>query len=200
MNDLSALILAGGKSSRMGVNTVSKAFVNLNEKPLIDYVIQSIEPQVDRVLLSGSRTSLLGLSYPIIEDLGSRYSGPLAGLYSALESSLFDSTKYIVIVPCDGPFIPNNLVCKLHDAIKENDSDVCFIQYDGILQTTFSIWNTRVKESVKKAFLVNKDGGFKRLAAGLNSTFLPWPATSVNPFFNINSKKDLNLAEAILCL
>ena len=200
MNDLSALILAGGKSSRMGVNTVSKAFVNLNEKPLIDYVIQSIEPQVDRVLLSGSRTSLLGLSYPIIEDLGSRYSGPLAGLYSALESSLFDSTEYIVIVPCDGPFIPNNLVCELHDAIKENDSDVCFIQYDGILQTTFSIWNTRVKESVKKAFLVNKDGGFKRLAAGLNSTFLPWPVTSVNPFFNINSKKDLNLAEAILCL
>ena len=200
MNDLSALILAGGKSSRMGVNTVSKAFVNLNEKPLIDYVIQSIEPQVDRVLLSGSRTSLLGLSYPIIEDLGSRYAGPIAGLYSALESSLFDSTKYIVIVPCDGPFIPNNLVCKLHDAIKENDSDVCFIQYDGILQTTFSIWNTRVKESVKKAFLVNKDGGFKRLAAGLNSTFLPWPVTSVNPFFNINSKKDLNLAEAILCL
>ena len=86
MNDLSALILAGGKSSRMGVNIVSKAFVKLNEKPLIDYVIQSIEPQVDRVLLSGSRTSLLGLSYPIIEDLGSRYSGPLAGLYSALES------------------------------------------------------------------------------------------------------------------
>ena len=200
MNDLSALILAGGKSSRMGVNIVSKAFVKLNEKPLIDYVIQSIEPQVDRVLLSGSRTSLLGLSYPIIEDLGSRYSGPLAGLYSALESSLFDSTEYVVIVPCDGPFIPNNLVCKLHDAIKENDSDVCFIQYDGILQTTFSIWNTRVKESVKKAFLVNKDGGFKRLATGLNSTFLPWPVTSVNPFFNINSKKDLNLAEAILCL
>ena len=200
MNNLSALILAGGKSSRMGVNIVSKAFVKLNEKPLIDYVIQSIEPQVDRVLLSGSRTSLLGLSYPIIEDLGSRYSGPLAGLYSALESSLFDSTEYIVIVPCDGPFIPNNLVCKLHDAIKENDSDVCFIKYDGILQTTFSIWNTRVKESVKKAFLVNKDGGFKRLAAGLNSTFLPWPVTSVNPFFNINSKKDLNLAEAILCL
>ena len=194
------LILAGGKSLRMGSNIASKAFVKLDNKPLIEHVITSIKPQVNNLYVSGSKTNLLGIEYPIIEDLAAKYSGPLAGLYSALASTFFDDTDYIVLTPCDGPFVPKNLVEKLLDRIVKSDADVCFVKYDGILQTTFSIWNTRVKQACEKAFLVNRDGGFKRLASELDAIHISWQVSKINPFFNINSKRDLNIAEAILCL
>ena len=58
----------------------------------------------------------------------------------------------------------------------------------------------QVKQACEKAFLVNRDGGFKRLASELDATHISWQVSKINPFFNINSKRDLNIAEAILCL
>ena len=109
------LILAGGKSSRMGSNIASKAFVKLDNKPLIEHAITSIKSQVNNLYVSGSKTNLLGIEYPIIEALAAKYSGPLAGLYSALAStfSMILITLYLlhVMVPlCQRIWLKNCLI------------------------------------------------------------------------------------------
>jgi molybdopterin-guanine dinucleotide biosynthesis protein A len=149
--------------------------------------------------VNGDPVALGDQQYPIIEDALADFQGPLAGLYSALVSRMLSDAEYLVIVPCDGPFVPANLVVELSRQIVTADSDCACIQYRGFVQPTFSLWHKRVIPLIEQALLVRKQGGFKPLFNALNTVYIDWPEQAVDPFFNINTAEDLDVAEAILC-
>jgi molybdopterin-guanine dinucleotide biosynthesis protein A len=198
MINMNAMILAGGRSSRMGVG--SKALIRLGDKVLLEHVIQRLQPQVNHLAVSGDTQLLTDVDCPIIEDKVAKFSGPLAGLYSGLLDQRLSSAEYLLLAPCDGPFIPDNLADELYGLILSQNADVACVRYENVVQATFSLWRKRTVTAVKKALLSDHNGGFKPLLGELNTVYFDWAYSPVNPFFNINTPDDLNVAERILCL
>ncbi len=197
MLNVDGLILAAGRSSRMG--SANKVEAVLGGKTLLNHVINRLAPQVDQLVINGDSALCGNAGYPLVADALDGFQGPLMGLHSALASDKLGQATYLMMVPCDGPFIPSNLVAELYQQIVEQDADVACIRYQDFAQPTFSLWHKRVAPAVKEAMLVEKYGGFKPLLADLNTVYLDWPEQSVSPFFNINTVDDLAEAEGLLC-
>lgn len=112
-----AIILAGGAGRRMGGS--DKGLIELDGQTLISRVIAQLSPQVDRIIISANRhhDRYAGLGYPIIADELPGFSGPLAGIFSAQHAT---RSEWILVTPCDTPFLPANLVEKLSAAAHLN--------------------------------------------------------------------------------
>ena len=195
MTNIDGVILAAGRSSRMGKS--NKVQSQLAGRTLLDHVRDRLEPQVDQLIVNGD-PAICGED--AVVDVIDGAKGPLVGLYSALISEQLSAAEFLMMVPCDGPFIPTNLVAELYRDIQLADADIACVRYGGVAQPTFSLWHKRVTPAVEQALLVKKQGGFKPLLASLDSRYLDWPEQVVNPFFNINTQDDLAEAEALLCL
>lgn len=195
MINVDGVILAAGRSSRMG--SVNKVQSLLAGRTLLEHAVTKLTPQVDRLMVNGDK-NLCGDG--AIADHLEGFKGPLVGLYSVLLSDKLSSAQYLMMAPCDGPFIPENLVAALYREISATDADIACVRYQGFAQPTFSLWHKRVTPVVEQALLVKKNGGFKPLLEGLNSVYLDWPEQVINPFFNINTQDDLAEAERLLCL
>ena len=195
MNNIDGVILAAGQSTRMGA--ANKVQSLLAGRPLLDHVCAKLEPQVDRLIINGQQ-AICGEN--AVADIIEGAKGPLVGLYTALVSEQLSAAEFLMMVPCDGPFMPDNLVAELYREIQLADADIACVRYQGVAQPTFSLWHKRVTPAVEQALLVKKQGGFKPLLEELNSCYLHWPQEAVNPFFNINTQDDLAEAERLLCL
>ena len=196
MNDIDGLILAGGRSKRMGCDDKLKSI--LHGKTLLEIVIERLGPQVGELFINANPDLCGEQSLTVIADKIEGFQGPLTGLWSALKSDRLSDASYLMMVPCDGPFIPMNLVAELYQSMVKNGADVACVRYEGFAQPTFSLWHKRVLPAVEETLLVKKMGGFKPLLAGLNTIYLDWPEQPLNPFFNINSPEDLAAAELLL--
>ncbi|MEW8500460.1 MAG: molybdenum cofactor guanylyltransferase MobA, partial [Candidatus Thiodiazotropha taylori] len=126
-SDYTAVILAGGRGSRMGGN--DKGLILFDGKPLIEHVVNTIAPQVGRLLINANRNMVeyQRFGYPVIRDELSGYQGPLAGIYSALEQI---TTSNLITVPCDGPRLPKDLVARLASAREAAAADIA-VAHDG---------------------------------------------------------------------
>ena len=195
INNIDGLILAAGRSKRMGCEDKLKSI--LHYKTLLEHVIDRLEPQVGELFINANPDLCGEQSLTVIGDHMAGFQGPLTGLWSALKSDRLSDASYLMMVPCDGPFIPQNLVAELYQMIVKNDVDIACVRYQGFAQPTFSLWNKRVLPAVEEALLVKKMGGFKSLLAELNTAYLNWPEQPINPFFNINTPEDLAAAERL---
>jgi molybdopterin-guanine dinucleotide biosynthesis protein A len=108
--DVTAVVLAGGRARRMGEH--DKGLIALNQAPLIEYALTALQDQVDTILINANRNieRYAGMGYPVIQDHHSGFSGPLAGMASALSVM---RTRFLVTVPCDSPLLPLDLVDRL---------------------------------------------------------------------------------------
>ncbi|MGB0668788.1 MAG: molybdenum cofactor guanylyltransferase MobA [Porticoccaceae bacterium] len=194
MINVDGVILAAGKSSRMG--SVNKAQASLGGRSLLETVVARIKPQVERLLINGD-PALCGDQ--AVADKVEGFQGPLAGLYSALCSDQLSTAEYLLLVPCDGPFVPSNLAAELYANTVQVSTDIACVRYQGVAQPTFSLWHKRLLPQVQQALLEEQQGGFKPLLQGLETVYVDWPEQQPNPFFNINTPEDLALAETLLC-
>ena len=196
MNNIDGLILAAGRSERMGCGDKLKSI--LDKRTLLEHVIDRLEPQVTELFINANPALCGEQSLRVVADHIEGFQGPLTGLWSALKSDQLSDASYLMIAPCDGPFIPDNLVAELYQMIVKHDADIACVRYQGFAQPTFSLWHKRVLPAVEETLLVKKQGGFKSLLRDLNTAYLDWPEQLLNPFFNINTPEDLAEAERLL--
>lgn len=113
VEDIAAVILSGGRGTRMG--GADKGLVEYQQRPLIEWVLQAIRPQVGEVLISANRNADMYAKYGcrVIADVMPGFSGPLAGVLAAMDAV---STRWLLVVPCDTPHLPADLVQQLLDA------------------------------------------------------------------------------------
>lgn len=109
---VSGLILAGGRSSRMG--GVDKGLQLFRNKALILWSLELLKPQVNTLMINANRSvkQYQQLGYPVLKDSLEGYLGPLAGMLSGLQHC---TTEWLQVVPCDCPFFPENLVEQMLD-------------------------------------------------------------------------------------
>lgn len=118
---ISAVILAGGQGRRMGC--VDKGLVALQGKPMVAWVLERVRPQVDEVLISANQNleQYREFGVPVFSDAIGGFAGPLAGLHAGLAHA---AHPLVVTAPCDSPFLPDDLVARLADALEAADADL----------------------------------------------------------------------------
>ena len=112
--EITGLVLAGGKGSRMG--GADKGLVCFKDTPLVEYVIDILEPQCKTLVISANRNEDVykDFGYPVVTDENRNFSGPLAGIAAGLE---IVETPYMVVAPCDSPFLPTDYVERLANGL-----------------------------------------------------------------------------------
>ena len=136
VDDITGVILAGGKARRMG--GADKGLITLNGRALVDYIITALRPQVGNLVINANRNleqySAYGL--PVIADVLDNYPGPLAGMATGMQHT---EKPYIVTAPCDSPFIPDTLVEILYRTLHDNRADIS-VAHDGVrIQPVFAM-------------------------------------------------------------
>ncbi|MFC7654877.1 molybdenum cofactor guanylyltransferase MobA [Pseudoduganella danionis] len=122
-NQITGLILAGGRGSRMG--SVDKGLQPFRTSTLVEHVIARLAPQVASYAINANRNLTryqeLAGNVPVLPDYIDGYAGPLAGLQIGLQ---FCPTELLLTVPCDSPLLPADLAARLHAALSEQNADV----------------------------------------------------------------------------
>ncbi|WP_306396845.1 gephyrin-like molybdotransferase Glp [Telluria beijingensis] len=120
---ISGLVLAGGRGSRMG--NVDKGSQPFRSKTMVEHVLARLRPQVGPVAISANRNLDFYRAFDVmvLPDEMADYPGPLAGLEVGLRHC---ATPYLLAVPCDSPFLPDDLAARLLAALEEADADVAY--------------------------------------------------------------------------
>jgi molybdopterin-guanine dinucleotide biosynthesis protein A len=175
-----------------------KSLLPLGDRPLLRHVIDRVGPQVDELLLSVERPSEAFESFglPQLADPAPD-CGPLGGLLSALQRA-GPGHDWLLLVPCDAPFIPADLAPELLACALASARPGAVIRYESEIQPTFSIWSRRVLPRLERAVLEQGMAGIKQFLNVTRLAELDWPRSEPSPFFNINDRDALLEANRLL--
>lgn len=129
---IEAVILAGGKGSRM--QGQDKGLVDYQGKPLIAHVLQCLQQQqmpVQQIRINANRhlDQYASYGYPVIQDQMADFQGPLAGMQAGLSAC---QSELCLFVPCDTPFLPDDLSLRLWQALQAPASNSGLAKQTGI--------------------------------------------------------------------
>ena len=147
--DITGLILAGGRGSRMG--GVDKGLQNHQGVALAMHALLRLSPQVGEMMINANRNlgAYEAMGVPVWPDTLADYAGPLAGFLTGLERC---ETPYLVTVPCDSPLFPDDLVERLANALVADDAEIAMAATrDGDTlqaQPVFCLMKTELLESL----------------------------------------------------
>ena len=124
---ISAVILAGGRAKRMG--GVDKGLQTLHGKPLFQFIYDRLHSQVEHISVNANRNQAIyaTVGLPVFGDNIEGFQGPLRGILTALERA---DTDFVLFVPCDSPFFPDNLLEKLKSAVDFHGVSIAYV-HDG---------------------------------------------------------------------
>lgn len=177
----------------------SKALAELQGEPLIRHVVERLQPQVSSLIVSVDEVNPVFEAMGLIQAVDPRpgQQGPLAGLLAALDM-VCENHEWLLLVPCDAPFLPMDLGRRLHQRAAASRLPGCMVRYEGELQPTFSLWHRRLLPELRHAVSDEGLGGFKQFLGRVCLSILDWEVLSVSPFFNVNTPQDLALARSML--
>ena len=146
--EITALILAGGKSRRMGGR--DKGLLPFGDDLLVGHVIRAIVPQVGAAMISANRhrEDYERFGLPVLADPIADFQGPLAGFLAGLQAV---KTQYLLTLPCDGPVVIPDLARRLAAGMSAADADIA-VAHDGQrLQPVYALLNARVLPGLRQA-------------------------------------------------
>lgn len=140
--------MSGGRATRMG--GVDKGLVNFQGKPLVQHVIERIQPQVDEVFINANRElpTYQSFGVPVFTDEQADFIGPLAGFYIGLSHA---KHPYLLTVPCDSPHLPIDVVSRLYQALDRLNADIAVARSDGHAHPVISLCRTTLLASLRNA-------------------------------------------------
>ncbi len=183
---VTGLILAGGQGRRMG--GVDKGLQPLRGRPMVAWVLERIAPQVTEVIVNANQNQAeyARLGCRVIGDEIGGFAGPLAGLQAGLKANVH---PFLVTVPCDSPFLPLDLVARLHAALIANHADLAVAKTGDQPHPVFSL----VRESLAGHLTAFLQGGGRKIDAwyaSLKVVEVPFD-DQPDAFSNINTPEEL---------
>jgi molybdenum cofactor guanylyltransferase len=201
--DITGLVLAGGRGSRMG--GVDKGLQNFNGSPLALHAVLRLGMQVGEVMVNANRNLAAYESFgtPVWPDADSSYAGPLAGFLTGLERC---ETPYLLTVPCDTPLFPFDLAERLSQAMHEDGAEIAMVDApeadeagDTALrpQPVFCLMHTSLLESLTR-FVGQGGRKIDAWTAQHRTAHVAFdrPGDEVDAFANANTLAELQALEA----
>lgn len=148
-SQIDAVILAGGMARRMGGD--DKGLVELNGEAMIKHTIDRIKPQVKEILINANRnqTRYAEFGFKVISDEHSGFLGPLAGMITAMGQTDAD---YLLVVPCDCPLLPLDLVPRMLAVIEAEKAEIAVASDGEYEQPVVLLLKPSLRDSMR-AFL-----------------------------------------------
>jgi len=142
---ISAVILAGGQAKRMG--GVDKGLQTLHGKPLFQFIYDRLHSQVEHISVNANRNQAIYATagLPVFGDNIEGFQGPLSGILTALERA---DSDFILFVPCDSPFFPDNLLEKLKSAVDFHGVSIAYVHDGEREHPTFCLMARSLKDKL----------------------------------------------------
>lgn len=186
------IILTGGVGARIGGN---KALRVLAGKSFLVRSLEKARTYSPQVAVSTNNLNELDLpngTVLLFDDTDN--NGPISGLSSAINYAVARDADHVLIMPCDTPFLPTDLMSRLHASIGEANAAVAFC--NGRMHAACSLWRADAAKSLPAYLAMGRRSliGFAEAVGYVSVEWLPQP---FDPFFNINTAEDLARAESI---
>ncbi|WP_372661990.1 molybdenum cofactor guanylyltransferase MobA [Hydrogenophaga sp.] len=201
-SEITAIVLAGGRGSRMG--GADKGLQNFNGTPLALHTVLRLQMQdggfVGELMVNANRNlaAYEAFGAPVWPDTLSDYAGPLAGFMTGLERC---ETPYLLTVPCDTPLFPLDLAQRLAQAFDDESTEIAMAaapEEDGQLraQPVFCLMRVELLESLV-AFTQAGQRKIDKWTALHKTVLVPFdqPGDAPRAFFNANTLAELHALE-----
>jgi len=196
------LVLAGGLARRMGGG--DKALIRIGNETILSRTLSRLRPQVSGVVLNanGDPARFASFGLPVVADSVPDFAGPLAGILAGLDwiAANRPETEWMVSVPGDCPFLPRDLVARLHAArIAEGKPLACAHSGDW-RHPVVGLWQVSLRENLRHAITVEDLRKIEVWTARHGIALADWPTEPVDPFFNVNTPGDVERATQLAAL
>ncbi len=193
------LVLAGGLARRMGGG--DKARIRVGGTTILERVLAGLAPQCRRVIINANgdpaRFADAGLS--VVADSVPDFAGPLAGILAGLDwmAANAPDIEWLASVPGDCPFLPKNLVVRLHEARIAAGVPLACARSGERRHPVVALWPVALRDDLRRALIEEDLHKIELWTARHGVGIAEWPAAPVDPFFNVNTPEDAARAQSI---
>lgn len=196
------VVLAGGLARRMGGGDKPTRMVG--GRTILERVIAQMAPQCAGLILSanGDPARFAALKLPVVADDVEGFAGPLAGILAALDwmAAHRPGTEWLITVAGDCPFLPRDLVARLHQARTAQDRTMAVAASGGQAHHVIGLWPVALRGKLRHALVNEKLRQVSAWMARHRPAIAEWPVAPLDPFFNANTLADLAEAERLAAL
>jgi molybdopterin-guanine dinucleotide biosynthesis protein A len=178
-----------------------KALLRIGSETILSRTLGRFSPQCVRVIINAngdlSRFAFTGL--PIVPDTVSGFAGPLAGILAGLDwaAEHVPEIQHVVSVPGDCPFLPQDLVEKLHRAAATAATPLACARSGDWRHPVVGLWQVVLRNDLRRALVDEDLRKIEVWTARHGVAIADWTDTPVDPFFNVNTREDLERARAL---
>jgi len=193
------LVLAGGLARRMGGG--DKARIRVGGKTILERVLACLKPQCTRLIINanGDPARFADTGLPVVADSVPDFAGPLAGILAGLDWAAANAPncEWLLSAPGDCPFLPKNLAARLHQTRAATGLPLACARSGEWRHPVVALWPVKLREDMRRALI---DDGLRKIeiwTARHGIAIADWPATPIDPFFNVNTPEDAARAETL---
>jgi molybdenum cofactor guanylyltransferase len=193
------LVLAGGLARRMGGG--DKLRIRIGGATILERVLARLKPQCSRIIINanGDPARFTDTGLPVVADSVPDFAGPLAGILAGLDWAAANApdVEWLASVPGDCPFLPRNLLERLHAARLAAGAPLACARSGKWRHPVVGLWPISLREDLRRA-LVNE--GLHKIEIWTERygvAIANWPDAPVDPFYNVNTPEDAARAGTI---
>jgi len=198
-NNILAVVLAGGQSKRFGEDKNQAKLGNLT---LLEHVLAKVTKKFEKILIISNQNLNLKMlnSITIIPDCIQGNLGPLVGVLTAMKWIKKNNKQYqwIATFPSDTPFFDTSIIEKYKSRINLNESLLYFVRSNQKRHNIFGLWSVKLMDTLENDLINNNFRKVEEWADKIGVETINVKIDKFDPFFNINTKTDLEEAEKIL--
>jgi molybdopterin-guanine dinucleotide biosynthesis protein A len=193
------LILAGGRARRASGG--DKVRIRVGGTAILDRVVSRLGPQCRQLILgaNGEPARFADTGLTVVSDSVPDYAGPLAGILAGLDwtASHAPVIEWLVSVPGDCPFLPADLVTRLHRARLDAGTTLACARSGGRPHPAAALWPVSLREQLRRALTIEGVRKVEFWAARYGAAAANWPVVPADPFFNVNTAEDVATANRL---
>jgi molybdopterin-guanine dinucleotide biosynthesis protein A len=178
-----------------------KARIAIGGRSILQRVLACLKPQCARSVINanGDPARFADAGLPVVADSVADFAGPLAGILAGLDWAVAHAaeSEWLVSVPGDCPFLPHDLVARLHSARAAAGAPLACARSGEWRHPVVGLWPVSLREDLRRALA---DEGLRKIeiwTARHGVAIADWPAEPIDPFFNVNTPEDAAQAQAV---
>ena len=196
------VLLAGGLARRMGGG--DKPMRQIGGRTILERVIARLQPQCEALILNanGDPARFASFGLPVVPDTVENFPGPLAGILAGLDWAAANrpDAEWVLSAAADCPFLPRDLVARLHRARIEQGAQLAVAASGGQSHPVIGLWSVALRDELRNALVIEDIRKIDRWTARYALATVSWPAEPLDPFFNANTVDDIAEAERLALL